>query len=58
MNRRVHSLAVAATCAIGVADQADVGDAERVVHEHMHVFANDSGYADSILTTLTPRRPQ
>jgi cytochrome c peroxidase len=45
MKRRVLSLAAAATCAIGVAAQADVEDAQRVGHEHLRAFANPSGYA-------------
>jgi cytochrome c peroxidase len=45
MKRRVLSLAAAATCAIGVAAQADVEDGQRIGHEHMRAFANASGYA-------------
>ena len=50
MNRRALSLAVAATCAIGVVAQADVEDAARGVREHMHPFANPSGYAATYST--------
>jgi cytochrome c peroxidase len=45
MNRSVLSLAVAATCAIGVAAQADVESGPQVGREHLRAFANPSGYA-------------
>ena len=50
MNRTICCLAAAATCAIGVVAQADVEDATRVVREHMHPFANSSGYAATYST--------
>ena len=59
MNRRALSLAVAvaATCVIGVVARADVEDAARGVRDHMHPFANPSGYAATYSTAGFIDRP-
>ena len=50
MKRRILSLAVSATCAIGVVALADSEDGTRVIRQHLHPFANPSGYAATFST--------
>ena len=53
MKRTIVSLAVSATCAIGVGALADTQESGRMVSRNLHPFANPSGAAATFSTATS-----